>query len=98
MAQTDLTRMKAGKSGIVKEIRGGDGVTRRLEALGVSQGTKIKKMSSMVMKGPVAIQIGSSKVAIGFVLDNFPITSNASPCEAPNVEKNAVFLNLFCDM
>ena len=61
-----LTKMKAGQSGTVKEIIGGFGAFRRLEILGIRCGRSITKVSGMVMRGPVTVQVGHSQVGIGF--------------------------------
>ena len=61
-----LARMRAGQKGRIVRISGGHGLVRRLEALGIRQGTEIKKISEQWMKGPVLLQYGSSQVALGF--------------------------------
>jgi ferrous iron transport protein A len=42
----------------------------RLNALGIRPGKRITKVSSMLMRGPVTIQSGSTQVAIGFGMAN----------------------------
>jgi len=61
-----LTMMKAGQHGRIVEIQGGTGMVNRLNSLGVRQGKRITKISSMLMKGPVTVQIGRTQVAMGF--------------------------------
>ena len=61
-----LRQMRPGQSGKVIEIQGGHGLVNRLNALGVRPGKKITKVSSMLMRGPVTIQSGSTRVAVGF--------------------------------
>ena len=68
--QISLSRMKIGQSGIVVQIQGGRGLTNRLSALGIRPGQRITKVSSMFMRGPVTIQVGSAQVAIGFGMAN----------------------------
>ena len=63
---TDLTEMKRGESGTVVDIRGGQGMFRKLESLGIRPGITIVKVSSQFMKGPINIQVGNSQVALGF--------------------------------
>ena len=60
-----VSKLKSGKSGRVIEISGGKGVTDRLAALGIRPGQKLTKISSMLWKGPVTIQAGHTRVAIG---------------------------------
>jgi ferrous iron transport protein A len=61
-----LSRMEAGQSGVVVQIQGGQGMINRLGALGIRPGRRVTKVSSMFMRGPVTIQVGNARVAIGF--------------------------------
>lgn len=54
------------ESGIVCEIKGGQGLINRLNALGIRTGKKITKISSMLLHGPVTVRIDRTRVAIGF--------------------------------
>ena len=65
-----LHQMRAGQSGKVIQVQGGAGLASRLSALGVRPGKKITKVSSMLMRGPVTIQLGSMRVAVGFGMAN----------------------------
>jgi len=64
--QTTVARMRTGDRGRIIEIAGGYGLTRRLEAMGIRPGKKITKVSSMLMHGPVTVQVDGVQVAIGF--------------------------------
>ncbi len=68
--QVTLVQMQTGQSGIVVQIQGGHGLVRRLSALGIRPGRRITKVSSMLMRGPVTIQIDRAQVAIGFGMAN----------------------------
>lgn len=61
-----LTQMQSGQSGILTEILGGHGLVDRLNALGLRPGQRITKISSMLMRGPITIQVDRTEVAIGF--------------------------------
>lgn len=61
-----LCRMEAGQSGIVVQIQGGQGMLNRLGALGIRPGRRVTKVGSMFMRGPVTVQVGNARVAIGF--------------------------------
>ena len=65
-----LRQMWAGHSGVVAYIEGGHGLVNRLNALGIRPGKRITKVSSMLMRGPVTIQLGNAQVAIGFGMAN----------------------------
>ena len=64
--QMALSRMQAGQNGIVVQIQGGHGLVNRLSALGIRPGKRITKIGSMLMRGPVTIQVDRAQVAIGF--------------------------------
>jgi ferrous iron transport protein A len=64
--QVPLTMLKAGQSGKIVQVQGGAGLINRLSALGVRPGGRITKVSSMLMRGPVTVQIGRVQVAMGF--------------------------------
>ena len=71
--QVTLAQMQAGQSGTVVQIRGGHGMVNRLNALGIMPGKKITKISSMLMRGPVTIEVDRVQVAIGFGMANHVI-------------------------
>lgn len=62
----DLTRMRKGERVKIVDIQGGQGLLRKLETLGIKQGTEIVKVSSQLMRGPITIRVGNTQVAIGF--------------------------------
>jgi len=64
--QTTLAQMQTGQSGTIVQIQGGHGLINRLNSLGIRSGKRIIKISSMVMRGPVTIQVDRAQVAIGF--------------------------------
>jgi len=61
-----LVQLATGQSGTVVQIQGGRGLINRLSALGIRPGQRLTKVSSMLMRGPVTIQLGNAQVAIGF--------------------------------
>ncbi len=60
-----LLEMKSGDQGTVFEVRGGAGVRRRLEAMGVRSGVAVEKVTGSPFGGPVIIKIGHARLAIG---------------------------------
>jgi ferrous iron transport protein A len=54
----------------VIQIRGGRGMVNRLNALGIMPGKRITKISAMLMRGPVTIEVDRVQVAIGFGMAN----------------------------
>ena len=64
--ETTLAGMQIGQSGVVIQIQGGHGLDNRLNSLGIRPGKRITKVSSMIMRGPVTIEVDRAQVAIGF--------------------------------
>ena len=64
--EISLTKLKTLDSGKIKDIRGGQIVIERLDALGIRTGRDIKKLSHHFWHGPITILIGKSKIAIGY--------------------------------
>ena len=42
----NLVEMEQGEEGVVVEIQGGFGLSRRLDAMGVTEGAKLRKISN----------------------------------------------------
>jgi len=61
----DVTHLKPGEVGVVKEIAGGFGLTMRMQNMGVRVGETVKKVSSHFWCGPQTIEVGHFKVALG---------------------------------
>ncbi len=62
----NLRQMSSGQSGRVVAVKGGHGLLARLEGMGIRAGCRITKISSMLMRGPVTVQSGATRIAIGF--------------------------------
>jgi ferrous iron transport protein A len=65
MSFKDLTQIKEGKTVKVVEINGGQQFRKKIDAIGLRVGSQIIKVSAQVLKGPITIKIGSTKLAIG---------------------------------
>jgi len=61
-----LSNMKPGQNGVVVEILGGHGMISRLDALGLRLCKRIRKVSSMLMRGPIVVEVDSFQIAIGY--------------------------------
>ena len=51
---------------MVVQVQGGHGVVNRLSALGIIPGKRITKISSVLMRGPVIVEVDRTQIAIGF--------------------------------
>lgn len=61
-----LSHMRPGQSGLIVEIKGGFGLINRLNALGILPGKRVTKISAMIARGPVTIEVDRVQIAIGF--------------------------------
>lgn len=66
MTTFSLTDMESGQKGKVVTIQGGKGLHARLDALGIRPGVSITKISGQIMRGPIIVRIGATRIAIGF--------------------------------
>ncbi len=64
--KVSLASMKAGESGVVVQFLGGHGFINRLNALGIRLCKKITKVSSMLMRGPIIVDVDNMKIAVGY--------------------------------
>jgi len=62
--------MYPGQSGWVVGVDGGAGLVGRLSDLGIRPGRRITKLGSMLMRGPITVQVGGTRLAIGFGMAN----------------------------
>jgi Fe2+ transport system protein FeoA len=65
MKKVSLLQMKEKQKGKVAAISGGSVVHHRMMSLGIYQGREITKLSHFVLRGPVAIKVGRSVLALG---------------------------------
>lgn len=63
--QITLARLKSGQSGTVIDIQGGRHLADRLSAIGIRPGKRVTKVSAMILRGPVTVQVGQIQVAVG---------------------------------
>ena len=64
--RVSLVTMDAGQTGTVVQIDGGYGMMRKLDKLGIRIGKKVQKVTSQLIRGPVIINHGNTRVAVGF--------------------------------
>ena len=64
--RTTLADMRSGQSGVLVEMRGGHGMIRRLDALGLRLCKRVRKVSSMLMRGPMVVEVDGFQVAVGY--------------------------------
>ena len=64
--RVSVADMEPGRSGIVVEVLGGHGMVSRLDALGLRLCKKVRKVSSMLMRGPIVVEVDGFQIAIGY--------------------------------
>lgn len=57
--------MKENRQGKVLEILGGAGLQNKFMSMGIYPGKEIIKLSHFALRGPVAIKVGRSVLAVG---------------------------------
>ena len=62
---TDLGNLEPGRTAVVVDIRGGARVTSRLDAMGIRPGVVLEKIVGQPFGGPVVVQVGRSRLALG---------------------------------
>lgn len=62
---TNLALMAPGDSGRITVLTAGLGLVRRLEEIGIRAGQAVTKVSGMPLRGPVVVQVGGTRVALG---------------------------------
>lgn len=62
----NLTQLKPGKTGIVRDILGSFGLVSRLQSMGIRPGKKITKLSAQAFRGPQTVKIDNLQIALGF--------------------------------
>ncbi len=62
----DLTQLRIGETGEVIDILGGVNTLQKLESLGIRKGMKLKKISGIFMRGPQIVEMGRTKIALGY--------------------------------
>ena len=61
-----LVEMEHGKMGVIVDICGGRALSQRLDAMCITPGAQLRKISGSFMGGPVTVQVGSARLALGF--------------------------------
>ncbi len=62
---TNLAVMPPGAKGRITGFAAVPGLARRLEEMGLRSGLGVVKISGMPLRGPVVVQIGGTRLAIG---------------------------------
>ena len=66
MKRKSLIKMKSKEVGTIVEIEGGSMFEKRLGVMGINIGKNVTKLSAFIMRGPVAIKVGRTVVALGY--------------------------------
>jgi ferrous iron transport protein A len=66
MKKITLIQMRVKQKGKVVDILGGAALHNRLMGMGIYPGKEITKLNHFPLRGPVAIKVGRSVVALGY--------------------------------
>jgi Fe2+ transport system protein FeoA len=66
MRKIPLVKLKIRQKGRVVEVSGGAVLQNRLLSMGVYPGREITKICDSVLKGPVAVKVSRSVIALGY--------------------------------
>lgn len=61
-----LNQLKKKSKAIVMKITGGYQLQNKLNALGIREGVALRKESESFLRGPVTVNIGQTKIAVGY--------------------------------
>ncbi len=62
----DLTQLKPGESGAIKELHGGSEFARKIQSMGIRQEKRLRKVSSHFWRGPQTVEVDKIRLAIGW--------------------------------
>ncbi|MFH0827513.1 MAG: FeoA family protein [Candidatus Omnitrophota bacterium] len=65
MRKVSLVQMKENQRGKVFEITSGSVLAGRLMSMGIYKGREITKLSHFALRGPVALKVGRTVMALG---------------------------------
>jgi ferrous iron transport protein A len=65
MRKVSLAQMKENQIGKVFEIASGSALSNRLMSMGIYKGREITKLSHFALRGPVALKVGRTIMALG---------------------------------
>ncbi len=65
MKKLTLIQMKEKQKGKVLEFSGGESLQNKFVSMGIYPGREIIKLSHFALRGPVAIKVGGSILALG---------------------------------
>jgi len=57
--------MQRGQKGIIRSVKKGKGVERKLFEIGIMKGQEIQLLEKHPFKGPLLFQVGSSRIVLG---------------------------------
>ena len=61
----DLLELEIDHEATVIQLRGGVTLQNKLSSLGIREGKKIKKIGKNFFRGPITVQVGQTRVAVG---------------------------------
>ncbi len=63
--KTDLLDLETDQEAMVVQLNGGVALQNKLNSLGIREGKKVKKLGKNFFRGPITVEVGQTRVAIG---------------------------------
>lgn len=63
--KTNLLDLKTDQEAMVIQLKGGPTLQNKLNSLGIREGKKVKKLGKNFFRGPITVEVGQTRVAIG---------------------------------
>ena len=63
--KTDLLGLETDQEAMVIQLKGGVTLQNKLNSLGIREGKKVKKLGKNFFRGPITVEVGQTRVAIG---------------------------------
>jgi ferrous iron transport protein A len=62
----NLTELKIGQTGKVVDMPDGNEFLKKIHSMGIIPGREIKKLGAIFGRGPQTVQVGATRIAIGY--------------------------------
>lgn len=61
-----IADMSSGQKGRIVQIDGGYGMIHKLDTMGIRVGNEVQKVTGQLMRGPIMLRQGNTRIALGF--------------------------------
>ena len=61
----DLSQLSEGQPAKVISIEGGVDISKRIQGLGIREGSTVIKVTGLFSRGPIIVKVGHTQIALG---------------------------------